>query len=300
IAFEREDGVSGEMSFAELRDAVGAAAGGLRNLGVEPGDRVAAVLPNCPEAIVAFLAVASIGAVWTSCAPEFGVDGVVSRFAQVQPVVLIAVDGYVYGGKRFETVERVLAIRRGLPTVRDVVLVQSVGADAPDGVVTWSDVTRTPARLEFDRVPFDHPLWILYSSGTTGLPKAIVHGHGGIVVSGLKDQGIQLELAPGERLFRYTTPTWVMWNILATALLTGSTIVLYDGHPLYPDPAALWRLAARQRVTNFGAGASWIEACMRAGVEPRAAGDLGALHTLAATGSPLPVEPYHWAYDRVG
>jgi acetoacetyl-CoA synthetase len=227
IEYEREDGLQRTLSYAELRAQVGAAAAGLRRLGVGRGDRVAAVLPSTPEAVVALLATASLGAIWASCSPEFGTDSVVSRFAQIEPSVLIAVDGYRYGGKHHRTADRAREARDRLPTVRHLVSVDELVAEA--------------AEPRFEAVPFAHPLWILFSSGTTGPPKAIVHGHGGITLSALKDLGIMFDVGPDERFFRYTTPTWVMWNVLASALLTGATIVLYDGHPLHPDAGALWR-----------------------------------------------------------
>ena len=300
IEYEREDGLRRTLTFAELLAEVGAAAAGLRRLGITRGDRVAAVLPNCPEAVVALLATAGVGAIWTSCSPEFGVDGLLARFSQVEPTVLITVDGYRYGGKAFGTVERALALRDTLPSVEHLVVLDVLGSPLPDGAVGWEDLLAERAEARFEPLPFDAPLWILYSSGTTGPPKAIVHGHGGIVVTILKDLGIQLEVRPGERFFRQATPTWVMWNILVSSLLTGATCVLYDGHPLHPDPDALWRLAGRLGVTNFGAGAAWIEACRRSDVAPRAIADLRALHTVASTGSPLPAEGYRWLYDRVG
>jgi len=286
VEYEREDGARRTMTFGELGASVGGAAATLRSLGVGRGDRVAGVMPNSPEAIVALLATTSLGAIWTSCSPEFGPDSVVARFAQVEPKVLVAVDGYRYGGREHSTVERAEEIRARLPTLR--------------ALVTCDELVSEPEPPRFESVPFDHPLWILYSSGTTGLPKAIVHGHGGITISVLKDLGIQLEVGPGERFFRYTTPTWVMWNVLGSGLLTGATIVLYDGHPLYPDAGVLWRLAGRLGVTNFGAGAAWIEACMRAGMEPAKIADLSRLHTVASTGSPLSAEGYRWLYEHVG
>jgi acetoacetyl-CoA synthetase len=286
IEYEREDGARRTMTFGELRAAVGGAANVLRTLGVGRGDRVAAVVPNSPDAVVALLATASLGAVWTSCSPEFGADSVVVRFAQVEPKVLIAVDSYCYGGREHRTAERAEEIRARLPSVRALVACEELAAES--------------GQVDFEAVPFDHPLWILYSSGTTGPPKAIVHGHGGITISALKDLGIQFEVGPGERFFRYTTPTWVMWNVLASGLLTGATIVLYDGHPLHPDAGVLWRLAGRLGVTNFGAGAAWIEACIRDGVEPAEIADLSRLHTVASTGSPLSAEGYRWLYEHVG
>jgi acetoacetyl-CoA synthetase len=273
-----------ELTWDELADQVAYCAAGLRRLGVRRGDRVAAYLPNVPEAVVAFLACASIGAVWSSCAPEFGTPTVVDRFAQIEPKVLIATEGYRYGGRDFDRRERVAELEAALPSLEHTVLV-------PSG---WEDLLSEPAPLEFEQVPFDHPLWVLFSSGTTGLPKAIVQGHGGILLEHLKKLNLHSNLGPGDRFFWYTTTGWMMWNFLVGGLLAQSAIVLYDGQP---DPAGLWEFAADAGVTCFGTSAGFIGACMKSGVEPPA---LPRLRSVGSTGSPLPVEGFEWVYDKLG
>ena len=270
-----------ELSWDELRDQVARCAAGLRRLGVGKGDRVAAYMPNTPETVVAFLATASLGAIWSSCAPEFGTPTVVDRFAQIEPKLLIAIEGYRYGGKDFDRRPRVREIEAGIPSLEHTVMVPSgwpeLLADAGSG-------------LEFEPVPFDHPLWILYSSGTTGLPKAIVQGHGGILLEQLKKAHLHSDLSPGDRFFWFTTTGWMMWNFLVGGLLAGAAIVLWDGAP---DPRGMWDFASEAEITTFGTSAGFITACMKAGVEPRAAPSLRAI---GSTGSPLPVEGFEWVY----
>ena len=269
-----------ELSWDELRERTARCAAGLRRLGVERGDRVAAYMPNVPETVVAFLACASIGAVWSSCAPEFGVPTVVDRFKQIEPRVLLATEGYRYGGKDFDRRERVREIEAAIPSLEHTVLV-------PSG---WDELLSEPAELEFEQLPFDHPLWVLYSSGTTGLPKAIVQGQGGILLEHLKKANLHSDLSERDRFFWFTTTGWMMWNFLVGGLLSGAAIVLYDGQP---DPEALWKLAAEAEVTTFGTSAGFITACMKAGIEPaRPAG----LRAVGSTGSPLPVEGFEWVY----
>jgi acetoacetyl-CoA synthetase len=284
IVHAGESTAPAELSWDELRDAVARCAAGLRRLGVGRGDRVVAYMPNVAETVVAFLATASLGAIWSSCAPEFGVPTVVDRFAQIEPKVLIATDGYHYGGRWFDRRERVREIEAGLPTLEHTVMV-------PSG---WEQLPSESAELSFERVPFDHPLWVLFSSGTTGLPKAIVQGHGGILLEHLKKLNLHSDLGPGDRFLWYTTTGWMMWNFLVGGLLAGSAIVLYDGQP---DPRGLWELVADAGVTCFGTSAGFIGACMKAGVQPPA---LPALRSVGSTGSPLPVEGFEWVYDRVG
>jgi acetoacetyl-CoA synthetase len=273
-----------ELSWDSLADQVGRCAAGLRRLGVGRGDRVVAYMPNVAETVVAFLATASLGAIWSSCAPEFGVPTVVDRFAQIEPKVLIATEGYRYGGRDFDRRERVREIEAALPTLEHTVLV-------PSG---WDSLLAEPAALRFERVPFDHPLWVLFSSGTTGLPKAIVQGHGGILLEHLKKLNLHSNLGAGDRFFWYTTTGWMMWNFLVGGLLSQSAIVLYDG---LPDPHGLWEFAAEAGVTCFGTSAGFIGACMKAGVEPPA---LPGLCSVGSTGSPLPVEGFEWVYDKLG
>ena len=295
-----------ELSWGELRAQVAAVAAGLRELGVERGDRVVAYLPNIPEAIVAFLATASIGAIWSSCSPDFGPASVVDRFAQIEPKVLIAVDGYRYGGKDFDRRETLARLQAAMPSLRHTVVLPYLAPD-PDlsplrDAMRWDELLAAGegAELTFERVPFDHPLWVLYSSGTTGLPKAIVQGQGGILLEHLKKLHLHVDSHPGDRLFWFTTTGWMMWNFLVSGLLTRAAIVLYDGNPGYPDMNVLWDLAERAGVTMFGTSASYIAACMKAGVEPGAGRDLGRLKAVGSTGSPLSPEGFDWVYEHVG
>jgi acetoacetyl-CoA synthetase len=281
----------GEWSWGELRMRAGAVAGALREAGVVPGDRVAAYLPNIPETIAAFLGCASIGATWSSCAPEFGVRSVVDRFAQIEPKVLLTVDGYRYGGRDFDRSETVAELRRRLPTVeRTFVLPYLEGGD-------WE---LEPAELEFAQLPFDHPLWVLYSSGTTGLPKAIVHGQGGILLEHLKKLRLHLDAGRGDRLFWFTTTGWMMWNFLVGGLLSEASIVLFDGNPAYPDLGTLWDLADAAGITSFGTSAGYIASCQKAGVKPRAGRDLSPLDSVGSTGSPLAPEGFDWVREELG
>jgi acetoacetyl-CoA synthetase len=282
-----------ELTWGELRDQTARIATGLRRLGVGPGDRVAAYMPNIPETIAAFLASASIGAVWSSAAPEFGARSVIDRFAQIEPKVLLGVDGYRYGGRDFDRAAVVQEIAG------------EIGAHAiPFGYLDGSgwpdDLLADPEPLTFEQLPFDHPLWVLYSSGTTGLPKPIVHGQGGILLEHLKKHHLHLDAQEGDRLFWFTTTGWMMWNFLVGALLTPASIVLYDGNPATPDLGALWDLAERTAMTTFGTSASYIASCMKAGVEPRAGRDLSALRAVGSTGSPLSPEGFDWVYEHVG
>jgi acetoacetyl-CoA synthetase len=296
----------GELSWGELRAQVAAVAAGLRGLGVERGDRVVAYLPNVPEAIVAFLATASIGAVWSSCSPDFGPASVIDRFAQIEPKVLFAVDGYRYGGKDFDRRETLAELQAAMPSLARTVVLPYLDPE-PD-LSSLRDATRWEvllaggkgAELVFERVPFDHPLWVLYSSGTTGLPKAIVQGQGGILLEHLKKLHLHVDAHPGNRLFWFTTTGWMMWNFLVSGLLTRAAIVLYDGNPGHPDMSVLWDLAARAGVTMFGTSASYIAACMKAGVEPGAGRDLSRLKAVGSTGSPLSPEGFDWVYEQLG
>ncbi|MCU1700817.1 MAG: acetoacetyl-CoA synthetase [Mycobacterium sp.] len=301
VLFAREDGLEQTLTHAELRDQVGRARVGLVDAGVGQGDRVVALAPNCPETLVMFLAAASLGAIWSSCPPEFGPVAVGDRFSQIEPTVLLAVDGYCYGGKRFDIRDTVATLRAQLPTLRQTILVPYLDSEAAlEGTMPWAEFTRRPGELEFEPVAFDHPLWVLYSSGTTGLPKGIVHGHGGIVLEHLKIHRLHNDLGPGDRLFWFTTTGWMMWNLLVGGLLVGSTIVLYDGNPGHPDMGALWALAEKYRVTVFGVSAPFIQACLKAGLRPREFCDLSAMRALGSTGQPLSVEGFRWVAEAVG
>ncbi|MET9797085.1 acetoacetate--CoA ligase [Nocardiopsis alba] len=294
-----------EWTWGELRERTAAIASGLRRLGVGRGDRVAAYLPNLPETIAAFYAVASLGAIWSSCSPDFGVRSVIDRFAQIEPKVLLAVDGYRYGGKDFDRRPVVEELREALPTVEHTVLLDNLSSGATlEGTLPWSELEASGAgeALTFTPVPFDHPLWVLYSSGTTGLPKAIVQGHGGILLEQLKNLNLHLDAQEHDRVFWYTTTGWMMWNFLASVLLTKASIVLYDGSPSTPASGldTLWELAADAGVTVFGTSAGFLSSCMKEGVHPREGRDLSALKAIGSTGSPLSPEAFSWAYEEFG
>jgi acetoacetyl-CoA synthetase len=285
----------GEWTWGELRSQTAAIAAGLRDLGVGPGDRVAAYLPNIPETVAAFFACASIGAVWSSAAPEFGARSVIDRFAQIEPKVLLAVDGYRYGGKDYDRRAVVDEIAEAIPGLGRVVTLGYLDGSG------WEDgFLGTGSSLEFAPLPFEHPLWILYSSGTTGLPKPIVHGQGGILLEQLKKGTLHLDAHADERFFWFSTTGWMMWNFLVGVLLTDASIVLYDGNPGYPSLATLWDLAERTGMTCFGTSAAYIAACMKDGIEPRAGRDLDGLRAVGSTGSPLSPEGFRWVYDQLG
>jgi acetoacetyl-CoA synthetase len=295
----------GEVSWAELQQKTAALAAGLRELGVQRGDRVAAYLPNVPEAVIALLACASIGAVWSSCSPDFGAGSVVDRMAQIEPKVLLAADGYRYSGKDYDRTDVVARLQGEIPTLQKTVVLPYLAED-PDtsqleNVVVWDDLLASHEGAEpvFEQVPFDHPLWVLYSSGTTGLPKAIVHSQGGILIEHLKKAVLHIDLGPEDRFFWFTTTGWMMWNLVVAGLLTGSTVLLYDGNPGHPDMNVLWEFAASTGMTCFGTSASYITACMKAGIEPGRDYDLSSLQSIGSTGSPLPPEGFEWAYEHI-
>ncbi|QEC48177.1 acetoacetate--CoA ligase [Baekduia soli] len=289
------------MTWGELRELTARIATGLRLWGVGPGDRVVAYMPNIPEAVAAFLACSSLGATWSSCSPDFGARSVVDRFAQIEPKVLLAVDGYRYGGKDFDRRDVVAALRAEMPSLEHVVLLDYLGTGELEGARPWRDLVGQQEPLTFAPLDFDHPLWVLYSSGTTGLPKPIVHGQGGVLVEQLKGMHLHIDAQAGDRLFWFTTTGWMMWNFLVGVLLSPASIVLYDGNPGTPTLDRLWDLAADTGTTIFGTSASFIATCMKEGVEPAGEGrDLSALGAIGSTGSPLAPEGFQWVYDHVG
>ena len=296
----------GQLTWGELCAQVACAAGGLRALGVGRGDRVVAYMPNIPETLIAFLATASIGAIWSSAAPEFGARSVIDRFAQIEPKVLLAVDGYRHGGRDFDRREVVRDILAELPTVEQAVLLpyldpEAGAGEALRGALGWQELLHRGRGAEprFEQVPFDHPLWVLYSSGTNGLPMAIVHGHGGILLEQLKKR-LHLDLRAGDRMFWFTTTGWMMWNFLVGCLLSDAAIVLYDGSPAHPSLEVLFELAERVGITCLGVSAGLLAAAHKAGIEPARDRDLRALRAIGSTGSPLAPESFRWVYEHVG
>lgn len=289
-----------EMSWGELYRQVASVAHALREMGVGPGDRVVAYLPNIPETAVAFYACASIGAIWSSCSPDMGTRSVLDRFHQIDPKVLIAVDGYRYGGKDYERRKVVRGLRESLPTLEHLVLLPYLdeAARLPEAH-TWDELTGHDVPMRFEQVPFDHPLWVVYSSGTTGMPKPIVHGHGGSLIEGLKSHALHLDLGPRDRYMWYTTTGWIMWNSQITGLLVGATICIYDGNPGHPDLGTLWSFAEETDMTFLGAGAAYFTNCMKAGIEPARMADLSSLGSVGSTGSPLSEEAYAWISEKV-
>jgi acetoacetyl-CoA synthetase len=295
-----------ELTWGELRSTTERIAGGLRALGVERGDRVVAYLPNIPEAMAAFFACASIGAVWSSCSPDFGLRSVVDRFAQIEPKVLLAVDGYRYNGRDFDRMDVVAALEAEIPSLERTVVLpylsETPGLDRLEKGMAFDELLERGegTSLVFEQLPFDHPLWVLYSSGTTGLPKAIVHSQGGILLEHLKKLHLHLDAREGDRVFWFSTTGWMMWNFLAGVLLTPASIVLYDGSPGHPDLGVLWDLAERTGTTCFGTSAAYIASCMKEGVRPSDGRDLSALRAVGSTGSPLSPEGFEWVYDELG
>lgn len=288
------------VTAAELRDQVARARRGLLDLGVRRGDRVAAYAPNIPETLVLMLAAASIGAIFSSCAPEFGTQSVIDRWRQIEPVVLLAVDGYRYGDKGIDRREQVGEINAALPSVRTVVWLPYLdpAASPPEGAIGWSELTARTGPLEFERLEFASPLYVLFSSGTTGLPKPIVHGHGGITIEHLKALSLQSDLGPTDRFFWFSTTGWMMWNYLVSGIGVGATIVMVDGNPAHPDLAMLWRLAGELGITYFGTSAPFLLQCRKEGLHPAREADLSALRAIGSTGAPLPEAGFRWVYDE--
>jgi acetoacetyl-CoA synthetase len=305
LAFVAEGGKAPEtLTHAELYDRVARFARFLSQAGVKAGDRVAGFLPNRPEAIIAMLAATSLGAIWSSCSPDFGFKGVMDRFGQIEPKVLVCADGYFYNGKSFDSLERVAHVAREIPSLEKVVVVPFV-AERPDlsqvpKAVLWPDaLANDAAEIAFAQLPFDHPVYIMYSSGTTGVPKCIVHGAGGTLLQHAKELMLHTDLKREDVIFYFTTCGWMMWNWLVSSLMTGATVVLYDGSPAYPDASVLWKMAQDLRVTVFGTSAKFIAVCEKAEVRPGTQFDLSPLKAILSTGSPLSIEDFEWVYREV-
>jgi acetoacetyl-CoA synthetase len=303
IVFSGENGARSELSFDELRQAVAGIAQALRSAGVVKGDRVAGFLPNCPEAIIAMLATTSIGAIWSSCSPDFGINGIVDRFGQIKPKVLFCADGYFYNGKRHDCLESVKGVLEAIDSIECTVIAafssQEFRIDDIRAAVRWQDFVRKNSTLEFTQVEFDHPLYIMYSSGTTGIPKCIVHGVGGTLLQHLKEHVFHQDIGSGDRLFYFTTCGWMMWNWLVSGLASGATIILYDGSPFFDDGRVLWKMAEDEKLTVFGTSAKYISALEKAGLRPKDEFKLPALRAILSTGSPLAPESFDYVYDAI-
>lgn len=303
IFFRSETITKQEISWKELKEKVASVAHSLRNLGVKSGDRVVAYMPNIPETVIAFLATASIGAIWSSCSPDFGARSVIDRFKQIEPVVLFAVDGYHYNGKSFDKTSVVSQLQKELVTVKHTVLIPYIDKKNPEqkleNTILWKTLLTDTTELSFESVPFDHPLWILYSSGTTGMPKPIVQGHGGILLEHLKATRLHQDMTSEDTVFWFTTTGWMMWNLLMGGLLNGATIVLYDGSPSYPDMETLWRLAEDTGMTSFGTSAPFLTSSMKLGMKPIEKYNLTKLQSLFSTGAPLSSDGFKWVYNNV-
>lgn len=301
LLFESELRPRSEVSWGELRRQTAVFQTYLRHIGVQPGDRVVAYAPAIQETAVAFFATAALGAVWSSCSPDFGTHSVIDRFQQISPKVLLVVDGYQYGGQPFDRRAEVAQLCAALPSVEQVVFIPYLDPQAapPDGAISWPEMMAAEAgELAFTAVPFDHPIWILYSSGTTGIPKAITHGHGGVLLEHLKIHRLHNNCQPGDRFFWMSTTGWVMWNITIGSLLAGTTAVFYDGNPGYPDLTRMWQLVADNQIALFGTSAAFLISCMKAGLTPKTL-DLSQLVCIGSTGSPLPDEAFDWVYAQV-
>jgi acetoacetyl-CoA synthetase len=317
LIFRSETHDTQEISWTQLRRQVARLSGFLRDAGVKSGDRVAGYLPNSPHAVIGMLSAASLGAVWSSCSPDFGAESVIERFSQIQPKVLITINGYSYNGKKRNCLPQAEALAAGLKTLSHIITVDYLPDDFPQTgleaktnqaqLADWDDITlptktadSSDLPLSFEALPFDHPLWVLYSSGTTGLPKPIVHGHGGMLLEHLKYMEFHADVRSGDRFFWYSTTGWMMWNVVLASLLRGATAVLYDGSPAWPEADSLWAFAEETRLTTFGSSASFITGCMKQNMKPAGKFDLKALRSVGSTGSPLPPEGFKWVYEHVG
>lgn len=303
LMFQSEFQPLTEISWNELYQKVSSLAASLRNMGVQNGDRVVSCMPNIPQTIIAFLACASIGAVWSSCSPDFGIRSVIDRFKQIKPKIIFAVDGYQYSGKTFDNHGKIVDLQNSLPSLKHTILVPYLkpngGSAGLNTTFLWEDLLNESGELKFEQVPFAHPLWVVYSSGTTGLPKALVHCHGGILIEIMKFLKLHLDVKPHDRFFWFSTTGWVMWNILQGSLLTGATALLYDGSPGFPDINVLWEFAEKANLTIFGTSAAFITACMNEQLEPARTHNLSQLRVIGSTGSPLSPEGYKWVYEKV-
>jgi len=303
IIFHGEDGTRRQLSFDELRAQVAAVTAGLKSAGVTKGDRVVGFLPNCPQAIIAMLAATSVGAIWSSCSPDFGINGVVDRFGQIKPKVLFCADGYFYNGKRIDSLDAVAGVVKLIDSIAHTVVVPFTGDAVAlpdlDGAIMWQDFAEPGAEAEFIPVPFDHPLYIMYSSGTTGVPKCIVHGVGGTLLQHQKEHVLHCDIGPDDRLFYFTTCGWMMWNWLASGLACGATLILYDGSPFYEDGRILWRMAQEEKISFFGTSAKFIAAQEKAGIRPGEEFDLSSIRTIMSTGSTLVPESFDFVYDAI-
>ncbi len=305
MVFRGENKIRRELTYREVYDEVSRLSQALRGLGIQPGDRVAAVVSNMPEAIIGMLAASSVGAIWSSCSPDFGVQGILDRFGQIEPKVLLTVDGYWYSGKQIDVLGKITEVVKSLPSVQRVAVIPYLSTQADLSAIPqaqqWAEFVsvQTPGDIAFEQLPFDHPLCILYSSGTTGVPKCIVHGQGGTLLQHLKEHQLQTDLMPDDRLFYFTTCGWMMWNWLASGLATGATLLLYDGSPFYPGSGALWDLAQQERMTIFGTSAKYIDAIAKLKLKPAETHDLSALRTMTSTGSPLVAEAFDYVYANI-